>query len=86
VIVDDESAVRDLMARWVASLRLQPRSACDAIAELLRAAPSQADPDIVIAFLTVLTRQGEAAGCSDLGPRHPTSEQSPACPPSASIH
>ena len=38
----------------------------DAVAELLRAAPSQFDPDIVVAFLTVLNRQaedGRPSGC-----------------------
>lgn len=30
LIVDDEPAVRDLMARWVESLGLQPRTACNA--------------------------------------------------------
>ena len=58
----------------------------DAIAELLRAAPSQFDPDIVIAFLNVLGRQEETAGRPVVGPSHPTTGHSAGCPPSASIH
>ncbi len=57
-----------------------------AIAELLRAAPSQFDPDIVIAFLTVLAREGETAGRPVVGPSHPTTGQSATCPRSTSIH
>lgn len=58
----------------------------DAVAELLRAAPSQFDPDIVVAFLTVLGRQADPPDPPDVGSSRPTSGQSHNLSSSASIH
>lgn len=58
----------------------------DAVAELLRAAPSQFDPDIVVAFLTVLGRQADAPHRPDVRPSRPTSGQSHKRSSPASIH
>jgi len=57
----------------------------DAVAELLRAAPSQFDPDIVVAFLMVLGRQADPPDPPEVGSNSPTSGQSHNLFSSASI-
>ncbi len=58
----------------------------DAVAELLRAAPSQFDPDIVVAFLTVLGRPGDRSDPQDIGSGRPTGLRPRNLSSSASIH